>query len=79
MEAYLNTIYLGHGCYGVNSAAKTYFSKSVKDLSLIECASLAALPQAPHDYSLLKYASEGGELSEDSKVVQKSEFLSAFI
>lgn len=72
MEAYLNTIYLGHGCYGVNSAAKTYFSKSVKDLSLVECASLAALPQAPHVYSLLKYANEGGELSDDSKVVQKS-------
>ncbi|MBQ6623078.1 MAG: transglycosylase domain-containing protein, partial [Mogibacterium sp.] len=67
-----NTIYLGHGCYGVNSAARTYFSKSVKKLDLIECASLAALPQAPHDYSLLKYASEGGELSEDSKVVQKN-------
>lgn len=72
MEAYLNTIYLGHGCYGVNSAARTYFSKNIKDLDLIECASLAALPQAPHDYSLLKYANEGGELSEDSKVVQKS-------
>lgn len=72
IEAYLNTIYLGHGCYGVNSAANTYFSKSVKDLSLVECAALAALPQAPHNYSLLKYANDGGELSEDSKVVQKS-------
>ena len=67
IEAYLNTIYLGHGCYGVNSAANTYFSKSVKDLSLLECASLAALPQAPHNYSLLKYANDGGELSEDSR------------
>lgn len=72
IEAYLNTIYLGHGCYGVNSAANTYFSKSVKDLDLVECASLAALPQAPDTYSLLKYANDGGELSEDSKVVQKS-------
>ncbi len=71
IEAYLNTIYLGHGCYGVNSAANTYFSKSVKDLTLLECASLAALPQAPHNYSLLKYANDGGELSEDSQVVQK--------
>jgi len=72
IEAYLNTIYLGYGCYGVNSAARTYFSKSVKDLTLLECASLAALPQAPHNYALLKNAAEGGEVSEDSKVISKS-------
>lgn len=54
LEAYLNTIYLGYGCYGVDSAAKTYFSKEVKDLSLPECAALAALPQAPDEYALLK-------------------------
>ena len=72
VEAYLNTIYLGYGCYGVNSAARTYFSKSVKDLNLLECASLAALPQAPHNYALLKNAAEGGEVSEDSKVISKS-------
>ena len=72
IEAYLNTIYLGYGCYGVNSAANTYFSKSVKDLNLVECAALAALPSQPHIYALLKNASEGGEVSEDSKVVAKS-------
>ncbi|MBR2673871.1 MAG: transglycosylase domain-containing protein [Mogibacterium sp.] len=72
VEAYLNTIYLGYGCYGVNSAAKTYFSKNVKDLSLVESASLAALPQSPHIYALLKNTSEGGEVSEDSKIISKS-------
>ena len=68
IEAYLNTIYLGHGCYGVNAAARTYFSKKVKDLSLVECASLAALPQSPDTYALLKLASEAQNVV-DSKVV----------
>ena len=72
VEAYLNTIYLGYGCYGVNSAARTYFSKNVQDLSLLECAALAALPSQPHNFALLKNASDGGEVSEDSKVVAKS-------
>ena len=68
MEAYLNTIYLGHGCYGINSAAKTYFSKSVKDLSLVQCAALAALPQSPDTYALLKLGDEA-QNAVDSKVV----------
>ena len=68
IEAYLNTIYLGHGCYGVNAAARTYFSKKVKDLDLVECASLAALPQSPDTYALLKLAGEAQEVV-DSKVV----------
>lgn len=69
IEAYLNTIYLGHGCYGVNAAAKTYFSKSVKKLNLVECAALAALPQSPDTYALLKLGSEAQDVV-DSKVVQ---------
>jgi len=69
IEAYLNTIYLGHGCYGVNAAARTYFSKSVKKLSLVECAALAALPQSPDTYALLKLGSEAQNVV-DSKVVQ---------
>lgn len=68
IEAYLNTIYLGHGCYGVNAAAKTYFSKKVKNLDLIECAALAALPQSPDTYALLKLQSES-DGAKDSKVV----------
>lgn len=54
LEGYLNTIYLGYGCYGVKSAARTYFSCDLPDLSLEECAALAALPQAPDSYALLK-------------------------
>lgn len=54
LESYLNTIYLGYGCYGVNSAAKTYFSVDLSDLNLSQCAALAALPQAPDAYALIK-------------------------
>ena len=54
LEAYLNSIYLGYGCYGVNAAARTYFSKTVQELTLEECAALAALPQAPDSYALIK-------------------------
>ena len=53
ITAYLNTIYLGYGCYGVDTAANTYFSTDVEGLTLEQCAALAALPQAPGTYSLL--------------------------
>lgn len=61
LEGYLNTIYLGYGNYGVSAAARTYFSKDVKDLTLEECAALAALPQAPDAYALITESSEGNE------------------
>lgn len=48
---YLNQIYLGHGCYGVEAAAQAYFDKSAKALSIAESALLAGLPQAPSRYS----------------------------
>jgi penicillin-binding protein 1A len=48
---YLNQIYLGHGAYGVATAAENYFGKSVEELNLAESALLAGLPQAPSKYS----------------------------
>lgn len=48
---YLNQIYLGHGSYGVQAAAETYFGRPAKELTLAECALLAGLPQAPSRYS----------------------------
>jgi len=48
---YLNQIYLGQGAYGVEAAARTYFNKPARDLSLAESALLAGLPQAPARYS----------------------------
>ncbi len=47
---YLNQIYLGHGSYGVEAAARNYFKKNVWDLSLPEMATIAGLPQAPSEY-----------------------------
>ena len=51
LELYLNQIYFGHGAYGVQSAAQTYFNKDVGQLTLGEAAFLAGLPKAPSDYS----------------------------
>ncbi len=61
LEAYLNTIYLGYGNYGVSAAARTYFSKDIDDLTLAECAALAALPQAPDSYALITEDPEGNQ------------------
>ncbi len=51
LEAYLNTIALGNGICGVQVAANYYFNKSVEDLTLIECATLAAITQNPSKYN----------------------------
>jgi len=47
LEIYLNLVYLGEGRYGVEEAARYYFGKSVRDVSVAEAAVLAALPKAP--------------------------------
>lgn len=51
LNLYLNHIYLGHGTYGIESAAQGYFGKSVRHLTLPEAAMLAGLPKAPSSYS----------------------------
>ena len=51
LEMYLNQIYYGHGSYGVAAAARTYFGKELKDLTVSECAMIASLPKAPTHYS----------------------------
>lgn len=51
LEIYMNLIYMGENCYGVQSAAKTYFDKDVKDLTLAECASLAGITNLPGKYN----------------------------
>ncbi|MFZ7130162.1 penicillin-binding protein 1A [Avibacterium avium] len=47
LELYLNKIYLGYRAYGVAAAAKTYFGKSLDQLTLSEMAVIAGLPKAP--------------------------------
>ena len=51
LEFYFNEIPYGGSVYGVEAAARYYFDKSVKDLTIAEAAILAALPQAPTTYS----------------------------
>lgn len=51
MELYLNRVYFGSGFYGVESAARGYFGKPAKDLSVGECAMLAGLLKSPNALS----------------------------
>jgi penicillin-binding protein 1A len=51
LELYMNQIYLGERAYGFSAAARVYFGKDLKDLSLAECAMLAGLPKAPSAYN----------------------------
>ena len=59
LELYLNTIYFGHGAYGIKDAARIYFRKDVKDLNVSQCAMLAGLPQAPSVYDPITHPEEG--------------------
>ncbi len=47
LEMYLNRVYFGSGAYGVEAAAKRYFNKSARDVTLAEAALLAGLLKAP--------------------------------
>lgn len=51
LEGYLNTIYYGHGAYGIASASEHYFDKPVTELSVAETTMLAAIPKGPTYYS----------------------------
>ena len=51
LEAYLNTIALGNGICGTEVAANYYFNKSVDELSLLECVTIAAITKNPYKYN----------------------------
>ncbi len=82
LELYLNKIYFGHGAYGVQMAAKTYFGKNIWDINQAEAALLAGLPKSPMVYSpysdidltklrqmqVLKRMVEEGYLTEDQSM-----------
>ena len=59
LTLYLNTIYFGHGTYGIKDAAQTYFGKKPSELNLAECAMLAGLPQAPTAYDPINNPDDG--------------------
>ncbi|GJD98546.1 penicillin-binding protein 1A [Methylobacterium isbiliense] len=58
---YLNGIYLGRGAYGIEMAARSYFGKSVGDLTVPEAALLAGMPKGPNYYSPDRYPERARE------------------
>ncbi len=80
IEMYLNIVYLSNNCYGVQAAAETYFDKDVSDLSLVECASLAAIVKNPSVYEPLYhdvvfYEDEDGEKYEKGNRQRRNDVL----
>jgi len=69
LEMYLNQIYLGHGAYGVESAAQVYFGKHVWELDVCEAAVLAGLPKAPSRYD--PYKNMEGAIQRRNAVLQE--------
>ena len=63
---YLNVVYFGNNCYGIRSAAKTYFDKELDELSIAECASLVAILKNPTQndpaYHVEKNAEQRGDV-----------------
>ncbi len=65
LELYLNTIYLGRGTNGVQSASKLYFNKEVKDLTISEAAALAGITQNPSAYDPIEFPENSARRRED--------------
>lgn len=51
LNMYLNTINYGDNCYGIQAAARHYFSKDASELSVLQAATLAGIPQSPNAYT----------------------------
>lgn len=68
LEMYLNRIYLGEGAYGVQAAARVYFGKDAKELTLSESAVLAGITNSPSNYS--PYVNMEGALGRRNQVLQ---------
>ena len=65
LTSYLNTVYFGHGCYGVGAAAKYYFGKEVSDLTLAESACIVGITNNPSLYSPFADLEANKERQED--------------
>ena len=90
LEAYLNTVYFGHGAYGIGAAADAYFDKDVKDLTVAEGALLAGIIKSPSNYAphlhpenavrrrnyILSAMEETGAITEEKRAQATSEPLS---
>ena len=86
LEMYLNTIFLSQRSYGVQAAAHTYFGKDASELTLIECAAIAAIPQFPTKYDPYQHPDNNAErrdlileLMLEEKVITQQEFDLAYM
>lgn len=81
MEMYLNIIFLGNNCTGVQAAANFYFDKDVSELNLVECASLASIVKNPSKYEPLHHDvayyenKETGEMEEDGNRKRRNDVI----
>lgn len=85
LQLYLNEIGYGSSNYGVEAASRAYFGKSVKDVTLAQAATLAALPKAPTTYLnnsekldarrdlVLKIMFEQGYITEEEKIAAQND------
>ena len=69
LEEYLNVIYVGPNMYGVETAAKYYFNKSVSNLTLEECAFLAGLNNSPNSYNPFDGSDKQEKIKKRTKTV----------
>jgi penicillin-binding protein 1A len=75
---YLNEVFYGRHAYGAEAAAQTYFSKSASELSLVQAALLAGLPQAPTtDDPILNRAAATARRNEVLRAMWKNGYISA--
>ncbi len=81
LEFYLNSIYFANGYYGIEAAAKGYFSSSCKELSLSQLIFLCAIPNSPNRYDPLKNKENTLERRDrilrqmlDDKVISEAEY-----
>src|SRR6185312_5045516 len=67
LELYVNRIYFGSGCYGIQTASQAYFGKDASKLDLSEAALLAGLIRSPNRFSPLKNP-EGARIQRDTVI-----------
>ncbi|GAB6180960.1 penicillin-binding protein 1A [Desulfotomaculum defluvii] len=58
LEMYLNEIYFGNGCYGIETAANKYFNKPASEITLLEATVMAGIPKAPSQLEPIYHRAE---------------------
>jgi penicillin-binding protein 2D len=84
LEGYLNTIYFGHGNYGIEAASGYYFNKHASELNLAEAALLTAIPKGPSYYSPINHPKRAKKRQEvilklmlEEDIISKTEYKEA--